>query len=43
MIVSDTHTLVWSVTGDATLSKKAKTAINHELNGGEIHTSTISA
>lgn len=43
MIVSDTQTLVWSVTGDATVSKKAKTAINHERNGGEIHTSTISA
>ena len=31
------------MTGDATLSKKAKTAINHELDGGDILVSTISA
>lgn len=43
MIVLDTHTLVWWVTGDATLSKKAKTTINHELAGGDILVSTISA
>ncbi len=43
MIVLDTHTLVWWVTGDDALSKKAKTAIDHELNGGQIIVSAISA
>ncbi|NPT41299.1 PIN domain-containing protein [Paraburkholderia sp. 1N] len=43
MIVLDTHTLVWWVTGDSTLSKKAKTAIAHEMAGGEILVSAISA
>ena len=43
MIVLDTHTLVWWVTGDPTLSKKAKTAIAHEMAGGEIIVSAISA
>ncbi|MCX4157787.1 MULTISPECIES: type II toxin-antitoxin system VapC family toxin [Paraburkholderia] len=43
MIVLDTHTLVWWVTGDPTLSKKAKTAIAHEMAGGEIVVSAISA
>lgn len=43
MIVLDTHTLVWWVTGDSTLSKKAKTAIEREQAGGEIIISSISA
>lgn len=43
MIVLDTHALVWWVTGDATLSKKAKSAIERELAGGEILVSSISA
>jgi PIN domain nuclease of toxin-antitoxin system len=43
VIVLDTHTLVWWVAGDPTLSKKAKTAITHELAGGEILVSAISA
>ena len=43
MIVLDTHALVWWVSGDEALSKKAKTAIDRELNGGQIIVSTISA
>lgn len=43
MIVLDTHTLVWWVTGDATLSKKAKSVIEREHDGGEIIVSAISA
>jgi len=43
VIVLDTHTLVWWATGDPTLSRKAKTAIAHELAGGEIAVSAISA
>lgn len=43
MIVLDTHTVVWWVSGDATLSKKAKAAIEQELDGGEIIVSAISA
>ena len=43
MIVLDTHTLVWWVTGDSTLSKKAKAAIAHEMADGEIVVSAISA
>ncbi len=43
MIVLDTHALVWWVTADPTLSKKAKTAIERELAGGQIIVSAISA
>lgn len=43
MIVLDTHTLIWWVSGDASLSKKAKAAINKELAGGDIIISCISA
>lgn len=43
MIVLDTHVLVWWVTGDATLSKRAKATIEHELAGGEIIVSAITA
>ncbi len=43
MIVLDTHTLVWWVTGDPALSKKAKSVIEREQDGGEIVVSAISA
>lgn len=43
MIVLDTHALVWWVSGDPTLSKKAKSAIERELDGGDIIISAISA
>ena len=43
VIVLDTHALVWWVTGDAALSKKAKTVINREQDSGEIIVSAISA
>lgn len=43
MIVLDTHALVWWVNGDAALSKKAKNAIERELDGGQIIVSAISA
>lgn len=43
MIVVDTHALVWWVTGDPALSKKAKAAIERERSGGEILISAISA
>lgn len=43
MIVLDTHALVWWVTGDPTLSKKAKAAIEREFDGGDILVSSISA
>lgn len=43
MIVLDTHTLVWWVTNDPSLSKKAKAAIERERVGGEIVVSAISA
>lgn len=43
MIVLDTHTLVWWVNGDDTLSKKAKAAITRELDDGQIIVSAISA
>ena len=43
MIVLDTHTLVWWVTGDAAISKKAKSVIEREQDGGEIIVSVISA
>ena len=43
MIVLDTHALVWWANGDAALSKKAKNAIERELDGGQIMVSAISA
>lgn len=43
MIVLDTHALVWWTTGDSTLSKKAKAAIEREFVGGDILISSISA
>lgn len=43
LIVLDTHVLVWWVNGDHALSKKARAAINHELNQGQIIVSAISA
>jgi PIN domain nuclease of toxin-antitoxin system len=43
VIVLDTHTLVWWVTGDATLSKKARKVIEREQSGGSIIVSAISA
>lgn len=43
MIVLDTHTLVWWVTGDKLLSKTAKATIDKEHADGEIIISSISA
>jgi len=43
VIVLDTPTLVWWVSGDPMLSRKAKAAIERELAGGEIVISAISA
>ena len=43
MIVLDTHTLVWWVTGDVALSKKARKEIEREQAGGSIIVSAISA
>ena len=43
MIILDTHSLVWWVSGDSILSKKAKAAIARERNGGAIVVSSISA
>jgi PIN domain nuclease of toxin-antitoxin system len=43
VIVLDTHALVWWVSGDDTLSRKARQAIEQELAGGEIVVSAISA
>jgi PIN domain nuclease of toxin-antitoxin system len=43
VIVLDTHVLVWWVTGESTLSKKAKNALEREVVGGEIIVSAISA
>jgi PIN domain nuclease of toxin-antitoxin system len=43
MIVLDTHALVWWVTGDAALSKKARKEIEREQSGGAIIVSAISA
>ncbi|MBP1315367.1 MULTISPECIES: type II toxin-antitoxin system VapC family toxin [unclassified Herbaspirillum] len=43
MIVLDTHALVWWVSGDATLSRKARKAIEKEMEDGEILISAISA
>lgn len=43
MIVLDTHTLVWWVSGRSDLSKNAKTTIEKELTKGEVIVSSISA
>jgi PIN domain nuclease of toxin-antitoxin system len=43
MIVLDTHTLVWWVSGLSDLSKTAKTIIDKELLKGEVIVSSISA
>ncbi|RQH04353.1 type II toxin-antitoxin system VapC family toxin [Paraburkholderia dinghuensis] len=43
MIVLDTHALVWWVTGDPSLSKKAKAATDRETAGGVILVSSISS
>lgn len=43
VIVLDTHALVWWVGQDETLTKKAKAAIERELDGGHIIVSAISA
>ncbi|EIJ48405.1 hypothetical protein GWL_04390 [Herbaspirillum sp. GW103] len=43
MIVLDTHALVWWVSGDATLSRKARKTIEKEMGDGEILISAISA
>ena len=43
MIVLDTHVLIWWVTGDASLSKKARTAIDRQMPDGEIVVSSITA
>jgi PIN domain nuclease of toxin-antitoxin system len=43
VIVLDTHALVWWVSGDAALSRKAKAAIDRERDGGGIIVSGISA
>ena len=43
MIVLDTHALIWWVSGDESLSKNAKAAIERELEGGQIIVSAISA
>lgn len=43
MIVLDTHTLVWWVTGDPLLSKAAKSAIDKTKRRGEIIVSSMSA
>lgn len=43
MIVLDTHTLVWWVSGAPMLSRRAKAAIKKEQDGGEIVVSSISA
>ena len=43
MIVLDTHALVGWVSGDSALSKKAKSAIQRERDGGAIIVSSISA
>jgi PIN domain nuclease of toxin-antitoxin system len=43
VIVLDTHALIWWVSGDPALSKKAKNVIDRELAGGEIIISAISA
>ena len=43
MIVLDTHTLVWWVSGDPLLSERARAAIEHEQPDGDIIVSSISA
>jgi len=43
VIVLDTHVLVWWVSGNAALSKKAKALISRELKGGQIIVSAITA
>ena len=43
MIVLDTHALVWWVSGDSALSRKAKSAIERQRDGGAIIVSSISA
>ncbi len=43
MIVLDTHTLIWWVTSDKSLSKKAKVLVEREHTLGEIFVSSISA
>jgi Uncharacterized protein conserved in bacteria len=43
VIVLDTHALVWWVSGDATLSRKARKTIEKEMEDGEILISAISA
>jgi PIN domain nuclease of toxin-antitoxin system len=43
LIVLDTHALVWWVSGDATLSRKARKTIEKEMEEGEILISAISA
>lgn len=43
MIVLDTHTIVWWVTDDILLSKKARAVIKREQSDGEIIVSAISA
>lgn len=43
MIVLDTHALVWWLAGDSALSQRAKAAIEHELEGGQIVISSITA
>jgi PIN domain nuclease of toxin-antitoxin system len=43
VIVLDTHALVWWVTGDAKLSRRAKAAIQRKQATGEIVVSCISA
>jgi PIN domain nuclease of toxin-antitoxin system len=43
VIVLDTHTLVWWVSDDPLLSKRARTAIEREQPDGDIIVSSISA
>lgn len=43
MIVLDTHVLLWWVSGEVQLSKKAKAAIERERSEGELIVSSISA
>ncbi len=43
MIVLDTHVLVWWASGDAALSRRARTALERETSAGEIAISSISA
>lgn len=43
MIVLDTHTLIWWVSGDPLLSERARNAIEREQPDGDIIVSSISA